>query len=243
MAKLNVVTAFNENSLKDHAHQMFNRVDKFWHPDIKLSAYHFECALEAYSLPKTITYKNLEDVEEFNEFRSSMDVHNGTENGTVEYNWRIDTLLTAPKVFSLTEEAFKIAEETKDGGWLLWMNTNVIPVDNLTSDFVHDFLPEGADIVHLSGDSVESTPDQYSDPCFIAFNLDHQAPLDLLGDYRGAYESGEVLSYREWHEAFIFERLLNIYRAHGMRVHSLTPSNTKKGIKATTFNKLLKNLE
>ena len=128
MTKLNVVTAFNENSLKDHAHQMFNRVDKFWHPDIKLSAYHFECALEAYSLPKTITYKNLEDVEEFNEFRSSMDVHNGTENGTVEYNWRIDTLLTAPKVFSLTEEAFKIAEKTKDGGWLLWMNTNIIAI-------------------------------------------------------------------------------------------------------------------
>ena len=78
MTKLNVVTAFNENSLKDHAHQMFDRVDKFWHPDIKLSAYHFECALDAYSLPETITYKNLEDVEEFNEFRTSMDVHNGT---------------------------------------------------------------------------------------------------------------------------------------------------------------------
>jgi len=243
MTKLNVVTAFNENSLKDHAHQMFNRVDKFWHPDIKLSAYHFECALDAYSLPETITYKNLEDVEEFNEFRSNMDVHNGTENSTVEYNWRIDTLLTAPKVFALTEEAFKIAEETKEGGWLLWMNTNVIPVDNLTPDFVHEFFPEGADIVHLSGDSVESTPDQYSNPCFMAFNLNHQAPLDILGDYRGAYESGEVLSYREWHEAFIFERLLNIYRAHGMRVHTLTPSNSKKGIKATPFNKHLKNLE
>ena len=57
MTKLNVVTAFNENSLKDHAHQMFNRVDKFWHPNIKLSAYHFECALDAYSLPETIAYK------------------------------------------------------------------------------------------------------------------------------------------------------------------------------------------
>jgi len=243
MTKLNVVTAFNENSLKDHAHQMFDRVDKFWHPDIKLSAYHFDCALEAYSLPSSITYKNLEDLEEFNEFRSTMNVHNGTENGTIEYNWRIDTLLTAPKVFSLTEEAFKIAEKTKEGGWLLWLNTNVIPVDKITSDFVHDFLPEGADIVHLSGDSMESTPDQYSNPCFMAFNLNHQAPLDILGDYRGAYESGEVLSYREWHESFIFERLLNIYRAHGMRVHSLTPSNTKKGIKSTPFNKHFKNLE
>ena len=243
MTKLNVVTAFNENSLKDHAHQMFQRVDKFWHPDIKLHAYHFDCALEAYDLPSCITYKNLEEVKEFNDFRSGMDVHNGTENNTIAYNWRVDALLTAPKVFALTEKAFEIAEETKEGGWLIWLNTDIIPVANLTPDFVESFFPEGADIVHLSGDTVENVADQYSNPCFMAFNLNHQAPLDILGDLRGAYVSGEVLSYREWHDAFIFERLLNIYRAHGMRVHTLTPSNSKKGLKSTPFAEHLINLE
>ncbi len=44
-----------------------------------------------------------------------MAVHDGTENGTLDYNWRIDTLLTAPKVFALTEESFSIADKTKDG--------------------------------------------------------------------------------------------------------------------------------
>ena len=190
MTKLNVVTAFNENSLKDHAHQMFQRVDKYWHPDINLSAYHFECGIDAYKLPSNITYKNLEDIEEFNDFKTTMDMHDGTEKGTLDYNWRIDALLSSPKVFALTEEAFKIAEETKNGGWLIWMNTNLIPISNLTSESVLNFFPEGADIVHLSGDQVQSTPDQYSDPSFMAFNLNHQAPLDILGDLRGAYVSG-----------------------------------------------------
>ena len=243
MTKINVVTAFNENSLKDHAHQMFQRVDKYWHPDIKLTAYYFDCDITAYDLPDCIEYKNLEEVEGFNEFRENMDVHDGTENGTIDYNWRIDTLLTAPKVFALTEESFSIAEKTKAGGWLLWMNTNIIPVADLTPEYMHKFFPEGSDIVHLSGDTTEDTPDQYSNPSFMAFNLDHQSPLDILGDLRGAYESSEILSYREWHDAFILERLLNIYRAHGMRVHTLTTSNTKKGIFSTPFRDYLTDLE
>ena len=243
MTKINVVTAFNENSLNDHAHQMFERVAKYWHPDIKLTAYYFECDITAYDLPDCIEYKNLEEVEGFKDFQKDMDVHNGTENGTLDYNWRIDTLLTAPKVFALTEESFSIAEKTTEGGWLLWMNTNIIPVADLTADYMHEFFPKGSDIVHLSGDTTDDIPDRYSDPSFMAFNLDHQSPLDILGDLRGAYESGEILSYREWHDAFIFERLLNIYRAHGMRVHTLTPSNTKKGLFATPFRDYLTDLE
>jgi len=243
MTKLNVVTAFNENSLNDHAYQMLQRVEKFWHPDIHLTAYYFDCDITAYNLPDCITYKNLEEIEEFNEYKSSMQFHNGTENDTIPYSWKVDALLTSPKVFALTEEAFSIAETTEEGGWLLWMNTNIIPTDNLTPDFVHKFFPEGSDLIHLSGDSFNDNSEQYSNPSFMAFNLNHQPPLDILGDLRGAYESGEVLSYREWHDSFVMERLLNIYRAHGMRVHSLTPSNTKKGIKATPFSKHLINLE
>ena len=123
------------------------------------------------------------------------------------------------------------------------MNTNIIPIANLTSDYISKFFPEGSDLVHLSGDTTADTPDQYSNPSFMAFNLNHRSPVDILGDLRGAYESGELLSYREWHDAFIFERLLNIYRAHGMRVHSLTPSNTKKGIRHTPLSGHLINLE
>jgi hypothetical protein len=52
----------------------------------------------------------------------------------------------------------------------------------------------------------------------MAFNLNKRPALDLLGDLRGAYISGELFQYREWNDAFITERLLNIYKAHGMKI-------------------------
>ena len=202
MTQINVVTAFNENSLKDHAHQMFQRVDKFWHPDIKLHAYHFDCALEAYDLPSCITYKNLEEVKEFNDFLSAMDVHNGTENGTIAYNWRVDALLTAPKVFALTEKAFEIAEKTKDGGWLVWLNTNIIPVANLTSDFIESFFPEGADIVISCAQryadaliDIELSPVTDSGTARVARakEIIHKELLDLMPQYRTVLFKDTVL--------------------------------------------------
>ena len=41
MTQINVVTAFNENSLKDHQTQMIKRVDTDEHPDSTLIAYYF----------------------------------------------------------------------------------------------------------------------------------------------------------------------------------------------------------
>ena len=41
----------------------------------------------------------------------------------------------------------------------------------------------------------------------MAFNLNKKpAQLIYLGDLRGAYISGELIQYREWHDAFIFTK-------------------------------------
>jgi hypothetical protein len=58
----------------------------------------------------------------------------------------------------------------------------------------------------------------------MAFNLNKKPALDLLGDLRGAYIFRRTSQYREWHDAFITERLLNIYKAHGMNIHTVEQS-------------------
>ena len=55
----------------------------------------------------------------------------------------------------------------------------------------------------------------------MAFNLNKQPPIDLLGDLRGAYISGEFIQYREWHDYFILQRLINIYQVHGLKLHKI----------------------
>ena len=104
--------------------------------------------------------------------------------------------------------------KSKDAGWLIWIDADTYFKKRLTKEDVLFMLPEGADLVYNS-----------SDPYFVAFNLNKQPPLDLLGDLREAYTSGEYIQYREWHDSFIMERLINIYSKHGMKIHQTTLMN------------------
>jgi hypothetical protein len=55
---------------------------------------------------------------------------------------------------------------------------------------------------------------------FMAFNLNKQPAIDILADLRGAYILGEMLQSIESGMIIIYYlRLLNIYQAHGMKIH------------------------
>jgi predicted O-methyltransferase YrrM len=50
----------------------------------------------------------------------------------------------------------------------------------------------------------------------MGFNIGRQTSVDLLGDWRGSYMSGEYKNFREWGSSFILSRFVTIYNAHGM---------------------------
>ena len=39
----------------------------------------------------------------------------------------------------------------------------------------------------------------------------------------GVWDSGEIYNYKEWHDAFVFTRIMNLHQAHGLQVHNLSP--------------------
>ena len=216
MTDVRFVTSFNEDMLKTTSSHLLQSIKDNVEPSIKLSAYHHDCNLDAYSLAESdsFTFKNLHDIKDHEEFLSHNGEHNGTEGGQIPYNIKLDALRWSHKVFALTEEAFKLASENVKAGWLIWIDGDTYFKKRLTKEDVLFMLPEEADIVYNS-----------ADPYFVAFNLNKQPPLDLLGDLREAYTSGEVIQYREWHDAFIMERLIKIYSKHGMKVHETSLSN------------------
>ena len=216
MTDVKFVTSFNEDILKNIACHFIQSIKDNVEPSIKLTCYHHDCKLDAYSLAKSdsFTFKSLHDIKEHEDFIKDKADHNGTENGQIPYNEKLDALRWSHKVFALTEEAFTLAEKNVKAGWLIWLDADTYFKKRITKEDILFMLPEGADIVY--------NPE---DPYFVAFNLNKQPPLDLLGDLRGAYISGELIQYREWHDTFIMERLINIYSAHGMKVHKTSLIN------------------
>ena len=213
-----IVTAFDENLLKHSTFHLLNEFKENWEPAIEFHCYYYDIDLANYSLPKAknIFYHNLVEMEEFKQFRTEFPQHNGTEGGAIQYNDILDAQKYMPKVMALTECAFENVDS-----WLIWVDPLAMNTKDISRLVLNNLFPEHSDKIDL----ITLKDQSY----FMAFNLSRSTPVELLGDLRGAYTSGEFLNYREWHDVFVFNRLRTIYTAHGMHVHEFTEDNSPIG--------------
>jgi len=216
------VTSFSQDGYERYAKNMLESVVENWYKDLHLTAYYHDCdkeLVDTFPQADNIEYRNLNDIQDMLDYRERMKAYDGTADGTVAYNWRMDAIKWCHKIYALTTYGLEIADKEAQGGWLCWLDADTVTTKPINADKIKDVLPEKAELVHLGRKDVD-----YSETSFMGFNLNYDSPIYLIADLRGCYDIGEVVSYREWHDGFIFERLLKIYTAHGMRVHNLTPN-------------------
>jgi len=218
---INFVTSFSPDGYKTYAKNMLLSVIENWKDDLKLTAYYHDFPEDLVAdLPQSpiIEYRNLNNVKDMLDYRERMKVYDGTMGGKTPYNWRMDAIKWCHKVYAMTDCAFKLGDTTTNSDWMVWLDADTITTKPLSEEKLLKILPDKAELVYLGRKDVD-----YSETSFVAFNISSESTYCLLGDLRGCYDIGEVISYREWHDGFIFDRLLKIYIAHGLRAHNLTP--------------------
>ena len=204
MTKINLFTSFNEDILKDSGHLMLNSLSENLDSSINITAYHHDCSLTSYSIPK-YTYVDMNNLESRKKFFEDFKKHDGTEDKKIAYNPSLDVLKWSNKIFALQEQLNKVNE-----GWLIWLDADTYLRKRLTKEDILANLNDKAHLAFLD-----------DHPFFMAFNLNHQATKDLLKDLVSAFTSVEVLQYREWHDSFVLQRLINLYATHGLKVLKL----------------------
>ena len=217
MTDVNFVTSFNEDILKQSTPYFLNLVKDKWDPSINLTCYYHDCSLESYSLPDTITYKNLKDVEDHELFIKDYKKHNGTEDGQIPYNKNLDAIKWCHKVYAIADKAYELIHNKDKPDWLIWIDSDIYLNKKINKEYILSLLDKEADIAYME-----------EDPYFFAFNLNHQPSIDLLVDLKKAYSSGEVINYREWTDTFVLTRLINLYKTHGLKVHSIKKESLDK---------------
>jgi len=217
MMPINFVTSFNEELLKNLGHLFFKSVEEQWEPNFKVTGYYHDCPIKSYSLPNSfVEYKELKNIKDYENFKKENKVHDGTENGQIPYNLKLDALKWCHKVFALTEHAFQLKENNSNPGWLIWIDVDCYANKRMVIQDVINMLPEHIEVAYAGKKDNQDNHD-IIDTHFMAFNLNTQASVDLLKDLRKTYMNGELYQYREWHDAFITERLLKIYEEHGLK--------------------------
>jgi len=217
--KYKIVTCFNEEILNQTGNTVLNQFKEIWEPSFEFHCYYYQIDISKYSLPQApnIFYHNLETLEDYSKFLEEYKEHDGTEGGQIPYQDILNPHKFLPRVLALTECAFNNAD-----AWMVWIDPDVIAKKKITAKELDKLFPDEGDKVDML--CLRNT--EY----LMAFNLSRQTSVDLLGDFRGAFISGEFLNYREWHDTFVLNRLRTIYVAHGMRYEEL--SNEKSYINA-----------
>lgn len=177
---------------------------RLWDPNISLTIY--VDGMDPASIMcdhRTILVKPLEEVEGFEEFRGRHPSKNGmTPEG---YNYRMDALKFCAKVFALHDAA-----RSEDP--FLWLDGDVITRAPLTIEWLKTVCR--GHVTHLGRKGIN-----YSETGFIYF--EGVEARTLIADMYDIYMSGEIFNYAEWTDAFIFERVLQMHKLHGLNAVNL----------------------
>ncbi len=129
-------------------------------------------------------------------------------------NWRTDVKRWAYKVY--TEYEFFVKNPPKcDVG--IWIDADTVTYNDIPKAKLEEWLPKDKDIAVLGREAVN-----YIEAGFVMMRMTDLNKA-LFADLFGVWNSGEIYNYREWHDAFVFTRIMNLHQAHGLQVENLSP--------------------
>ncbi len=218
MNKYVLVTSFNKDGFEKYGRRMLDSVAKHWSSDIDIRIWYHDFDLLAEDgLPEAdhITYHNLNDVSELILFRNRL-------KDFEPPNWRMDVVKFCHKVFAITETCRSLVSDPEDQTpySLLWLDGDTVTTDRVEPAWLDSILDLSHDVTLL-----ERPVADYAETSFMRFALwpDREAAFNVLEDVRAAYDSLEVRGYREWHDGFVFQRIINLHQNHGLLVQNLSP--------------------
>lgn len=100
----------------------------------------------------------------------------------------------AKKVFAVTGE-----QESSD--WRIWIDADVVVDGPITEEFLQTVCPEDKVGSYLG------RKDWHHSECgWVAYNMRYAKAF--LRDFREIYTSGEIYDHLEWHDSYIFDRVM-----------------------------------
>ena len=224
--RIKVVTSFGYGGWDLYAKKFVETFVEKWPENVRLEVWYHDCEKPAFENPR-VRFKSLHDSDAHETF-----VKMATPLSNKD-DYRYDIVKFGHKVYAITESDTSY----EDYDWLVWMDADIECVREITKEDLSEWLSIKADeeddeeyvlpdVVHLDRKAMT-----YSETSFMAFNMDSEMAYSLLMDLRYEYDTGELMLFREWHDGFIFERLLRLHKRHGMIAKSLT-SNEYMGLEA-----------
>lgn len=122
------------------------------------------------------------------------------------YNFRFDAYKFARKVFAIAD----CAREMQWSGKLFWIDGDVQTIARVPDDFLNRMLPDDAAVSYLA------RPDYHSECGFVGFEL--SSARKFIETFERIYDKDEFFDYQEWHDSWVFDRVLEKIKPPTFRI-------------------------
>lgn len=211
------ISCFGPGGWDLYAKKFVETFDQHFPKEVSLTVYYHDCPAPEGTWERVRFVNLLEAHDEIAAWKAkhSIEIFQGKQGD--QYNFRYDALKFCHKVFALSHAASELVT-AQYNGWLVWLDADTFATKEVTLPWLKEQLPDGADIVHLPRKTMP-----YSETSFVGFNFARPKAPIFISDLMNIYVDDELFNYKEWHDGWIFSRLLYIHNYNGLAVHSLTP--------------------
>ena len=218
MSKYEIVTSFGPDGWSKYGKRFVESWTQFAPKSLSLTVFYHDCSLpDEAALYDNVTFKDLSQLcPAVNQWKIKNAFANGM-NQQKGYNFRQDAVKFCNKVFALAQRGKELSEE-KRLPYLVWLDADCYAKAPIPANMFDEILRDEPDIAYLGRLGT------YAETSFLAFNLYTDSGRNLLNNLRDSYINGEIFFYTEWHDGFVFQRLLNMERLRGIAELNLSPA-------------------
>lgn len=124
--------------------------------------------------------------------------------------YRFDAIRFAHKSFAVFDAARRVQADV-----LVWIDADTRFFADVPRELLESLVPPDCLVGHLARERT------YTECGVVAYNLRHPAMRDFLDDFEACYTQDRLLRELEFHDSWLFDRMLRRQRRRGHRAHDI----------------------
>jgi len=226
-----IITSFNEDLFKQYGKRMVNEFSEKSDGTVKLAVMY-----EGDSIPE-INLKNIEFIKlnhtghheficKFGHLQEARGMRiSYLPNGQVylSHNFRFDAVRFSFKIFSLLQAL----ELFNPVNYFAWLDADVRCLKNFSQDELLQFFPQNNQLMSYLGRTKFPLTGAYSECGFLGFNNLHPFINEFLNRVAEIYQNGEVFSYQQWHDCWIWDQTRLSFESRGIEFKNISGDAAK----------------
>lgn len=223
---MQLITSMNEMLYHEYGKNMIKDFRKYSYGEIKLIVVVEGNPLNEHSDSKVRFIKfNHSDHERFIRYFGKLYEANGLKiiqksknNIELAWNYRFNAIRFSFKIFAVDQVVKELTPTTN----FAWIDADIRCLKNFNEKDLEIFFPNADQIMSYLGRNSFPPGSPYSECGFLGFNGNYKKTYDFIQRMKDIYITGEIFSFEQWHDSWIWDIVRKEYENKGERFKNIS---------------------